>query len=387
MHFAIVVFVFWTTAKFAQCNMDILLFGGNGFIGGHTSERLIADGHKLTLINRNNWPWDLSETVKRKVFSTVTLDRSTDEGLEIFKEKLLSPRKGVPFDVIIDFSAYKLKNFEPFYEELKNFCKLYIYISTDSVYEVCDRSVVGGGELLDETHSRRPSDEKISDELNKKDSYGHKKLQIEEYLIAQRSNGSGCPYLILRLPDVLGERDSTQRWWKYQMWLEYTNYLQRPVLIPNVVRNLKTSYVYVKDIARFLASVILKTDQVKDQVFNFAFDEPKYLRELLLHMKQSARLVRNIENSNNSDENEDIFYFPSVTRGGINVKHLFDSFSDFQFTPWDTMVHKIVDFYEKAFLNFPRERDAVAYSLCRDLNMNNDQCQKFTTHLLLGSVL
>lgn len=392
MHFKFVAVIFWLVTAICKCAaMDILMFGGNGFIGSHTSELLLSEGHKLTLINRNNWPWNTGVTVKPNVYSIV-LDRLNDDAVDVFKEKVLIPRNYKPFDVVIDFSAYNLKGFQSLYDQIRTLCNLYIYISTDSVYEVCDPSLVSNSNLLEEIHSQRPANEEFAKSLNKKDKYGHKKLEIEEFLIEQRSSNNSssiCPYLILRLPDVLGERDSTQRWWKYQLWMKYSDYLNKPVVIPYFCRLLKTSYVYVKDISRFLSLVLKNISRFEDQILNFAYDEAKSLRELLLHMKQSARVSVRIDFANeNGDSDKGIFYFPSVTRnGGLSVASLKKLCPEFEFTPWETMVHQIVNFYQKAFVEYPRERDSVAYSLCRDFDLDERQCGKFTTHLLVDAGL
>lgn len=63
-------------------------------------------------------------------------------------------------------------------------------------------------------------------ELESGESYGHRKLQIEEELARQREEG-GVPYVSLRLPDVIGPRDNTYRWWIYQTWIRLADHLDR----------------------------------------------------------------------------------------------------------------------------------------------------------------
>lgn len=78
------------------------------------------------------------------------------------------------------------------------------------------------------------------------------------------------PYACLRLPDVVGPRDSLDRFWFYQMWLQYLFYAnpkgQIEIPIPKFFYNKKTSYVYVKDVARAV-DLILKSD-IKNEIFN-----------------------------------------------------------------------------------------------------------------------
>ncbi len=79
------------------------------------------------------------------------------------------------------------------------------------------------------------------------------------------------PYVFLRLPDVIGARDSTNRFWVYQMWLQFVYYLQKKgknmtIEIPSMFYNKKTSYVYVRDIARTVGLFLSRN--VYNEVFN-----------------------------------------------------------------------------------------------------------------------
>ena len=81
-------------------------------------------------------------------------------------------------------------------------------------------------------------------------------------------------YVILRLPDVIGPRDSTNRFWLYQMMLQYiaadTRRTKHEILIPKAIYSTKTSYVYVKDVARVIQQLICSPNchQFYNQVFN-----------------------------------------------------------------------------------------------------------------------
>ena len=47
--------------------MKTLVTGGAGFIGSHLVERLLGDGHDVTVINRGQTPSDLPESVTRLI--------------------------------------------------------------------------------------------------------------------------------------------------------------------------------------------------------------------------------------------------------------------------------------------------------------------------------
>jgi nucleoside-diphosphate-sugar epimerase len=69
---------------------------------------------------------------------------------------------------------------------------------------------------------------------------------------------------------VVGPRDSTNRFWLYQMLLQYLDYTDQngkhEILIPKAVFDKKTSYVYVKDVSRVI-NQLLKSD-IQNEIFN-----------------------------------------------------------------------------------------------------------------------
>jgi nucleoside-diphosphate-sugar epimerase len=94
-------------------------------------------------------------------------------------------------------------------------------------------------------------------------------FRCEEEIIKQ-SQKNGMNYIILRLPDVLGQRDSTNRFWSYQMWLQYLAHCypnsKLDIFIPKKYIELKTSYVYVKDVARTVNQLL--HSNIKNEIFN-----------------------------------------------------------------------------------------------------------------------
>jgi len=88
--------------------------------------------------------------------------------------------------------------------------------ATDSVYDVCAK--LHKGRTL-ETDAVRPEDPEERVMLAEHHYYGDRKLLAEEELLGQRQHG-GFPFVILRLPDVIGPRDNTHRFWIYQLWIK-----------------------------------------------------------------------------------------------------------------------------------------------------------------------
>jgi len=51
------------------------VFGGNGFLGSASVDRLLDRGHSVTVVNRGNWYWDSDTRVMPRVDKVVSCDR------------------------------------------------------------------------------------------------------------------------------------------------------------------------------------------------------------------------------------------------------------------------------------------------------------------------
>ena len=197
----------------------------------------------------------------------------------------------------------------------------------------------------------RPSDRRRRRELAARDSYGDGKLSSEELLRSR-----GVPHLVLRLPDVIGPRDTTRRWWTYQLWVQYAGQLRRPVPIPPSVRALRTSFVYVSDVARALTSALRLAGQLQGRAFNLALDRDFSLAELLREIARELG-VHNIVTQD--VQSEDVArFFPSVYRGPVSWRRAREQLG-FEPTPWREVLSETVRFYRRALVEFPEERKRV----------------------------
>ena len=272
----------------------ILILGGNGFIGAEVVDYLSNENkdYEFILLNRGNWSdWDTESRIKSKIRASIVFDRRTDSIQECLTAYLIDTQ--LNFEALLDFSAYKGKDIRRVVTELPaDKVKLYVYISSDSVYEVCvDKQHELNEEIvLNESDSLRPDSKTRRNYLKDFDSYGHHKLKCEEVLADKSYNQ--IPYICLRLPDVIGPRDSVDRFWFYQMWLQYLAYAYPPqteheICIPKFYFSRKTSYVYVRDVARFI-DLILKSD-VKNEIFNLGlyFKTFFYYKAVSRHTKHA----------------------------------------------------------------------------------------------------
>ncbi|XP_076102498.1 uncharacterized protein LOC143071799 [Mytilus galloprovincialis] len=347
--FLIIAFSFIHAISGKQLN--ILVFGGNRFIGAETVERILSESHQVTLVNRGNWYWDSGIKIKPFV-QHITCDRAQPlKDCNLLQSFLLESGESLYFDFVIDFSGYFSFQITDVLETFRNQIGKYIYISSDSVYEVCKEK--HHYEFTVETDAVRPADEKLQQEFNEKDDYGHQKLECEEELIQD-----GVPYLILRLPDVVGPRDNTLRWWMYQLWIKLSDYLTRPITIPKRLFYKSLSFVYVKDVSDLIVNSLSFKPDVFNEAYNLAFSETQTLYQLLSHIRD--KIGKGSTNIYLNEREDYMHLFPSVKLGPINIVKAKERLG-WNPTPFEKAAEKTTKFYENAISNisFTAEADRV----------------------------
>ena len=183
--------------------------------------------------------------------------------------------------------------------------------------------------------------------MEQKDSYGHRKLAIEE-LLEKKSQESGFKYVSLRLPDMMGPRDNTYRWWKYHMWTKLNQVLQ-PVDIPVHLQGKPLSFVFTPDVARMIVQLIpITDDNLLNQAYNLAFDEAPTLKDVVLHMGKFFG-YDDID-FDETEEADILFGLPSVTRGPIDTSKA-KRLLNWQPTDLQIALRKTCRFYEQAEYN------------------------------------
>lgn len=325
--------------------MNILVFGGNGMMGGETIYQLLQEQeheqtkHRIVTLNRGGQYYDYNERIKPLV-DRIRCDR---ERLRTDCPKLTND--DTVYDYVLDFSCYQETNAQDTMKLLRGRFKHYIYISSDSVYEVSRRKTHSG--FSKETDSVRPMSAQEQEQLNKLDMYGHRKLAIEEVLQDEhRKQNDAFKYLILRLPDVLGPRDNTVRWWKYYMWTKLHHVLQ-PVDIPIKFQNKQLSVVYSVDIARLIANTVLTggKPQIWNNIYNLGSEQTITLKEVVIEM--SKFLGYDNVTFDETDAADINFGIPSVLRGPVNISKA-KALLDWQPTDLQIAIRMTCRFYEKA---------------------------------------
>jgi len=313
----------------------ILVFGGNGFIGSETVRRLLDRGDQITIVNRGNWYFDSEERIKPYVSAHFKCNR--DKLLEIECEELMTSDY---YDAVIDFSSYNARQIKQVVDILRDRVGLYVYISTDSVYEVCDKTHSGP---TTEDDAVRPKSPKKRLQLKREEKYAHDKLACEEVLQEQRKEG-GFPYVAVRFPDVIGPRDNSFRFWTYQLWIRIHKDIHHPVHMPIGVYDTKFSLIHVEDAAKAIEKVLDVGPAVHNQAINLAFNEHFTLKKLL----------RDIANQLNVDEleflsdNDATWYtYPTVAKGPLDINKA-KILLGWEPMTWEEALSSLCTFFEDA---------------------------------------
>ena len=326
----------------------ILVFGGNGFIGSETVSRLLKRGDKITIVNRGNWYFDSEERIKPFVHAHFKCNR--DKLLEVECSELMDSGY---YDAVIDFSSYNPRQIKQVVEILRNRVGIYIYISSDSIYEVCDKKHDGP---ITEEDAIRPMSPKKRLQLKREEKYAHDKLACEEILQEQRKEG-GFPYVAMRFPDVIGKRDNSFRFWTYHLWIKIHKYIHHPVHMPTGVSATKFSLIHVKDAAKAIEKVLDVGPAVHNQALNLAFNEHFTLKELLQDISNQLKL----DDLEYISEDEATWYsYPTVSRGPLDISKA-KILLDWEPMSWQEALGYLCTFFEGAMtdVNMLKEREML----------------------------
>jgi nucleoside-diphosphate-sugar epimerase len=235
--------------------MDVLLIGGTRFVGHYLALRLLAQGHRVTVLNRGITPDSLGARVER-----IRADRKTGA----FESALASRR----FDAVVDFAGYAPEEVEGAVRVLRDKTAHYLFISTGQVYLVKEDCPLPSRE---EDFEGRVMVRPESSEDLEEWSYGVLKRRCEEVLIRNPE----FPSTRIRIPMVNGERDYFRRLESY-LWRMLDG---GPLLVPDGGHEV-CRHVYGMDVAAVLASMLGKA-HLFGRVFNVAQWEAPQLWDLL----------------------------------------------------------------------------------------------------------
>lgn len=243
--------------------MRVLLIGGTRFVGYQLAWRLLAGGHRLTLLNRGTRPDPFGPRVERLV-----ADRTGPD----FAQVLL----GREFDAVVDLACFNEADALGAIATLGDRVGHYVQISTGQVYLVR----VDAPRPSRETDYDGPTIPEPTDPADRPDwLYGMDKRRAEEAL-ASAWESSRFPSTRLRLPMVHGGLDYYRRLESYLVRLLDGG----PVILPEGGGH-PTRHVDAGAVVRLIAA-ILGDPRTFGQAYNLAQNETPTLRELVALMAQ-----------------------------------------------------------------------------------------------------
>jgi nucleoside-diphosphate-sugar epimerase len=210
---------------------EVLVIGGNRYVGKRLIAQLRAEGHRVTVLNRGSSPPPAG--VRHLV-----ADRDDERSLT----DALGSRV---FDVVVDQVCYTPRQAALARRVFSGRTRRYVMTSTVEVYEYEDSPALVREEAV--VPSTVPVDLELpwDDPAFREANYGEGKRQAEAVLAA---DGPAFPYTAVRVAHVLGgDDDFTGRLAHYAERIR----TGEPIAVPVV--NRPATYVHVEEIARFLA--------------------------------------------------------------------------------------------------------------------------------------
>ena len=235
--------------------MQVLVIGGSRFIGLTVVQRLLMDGHRVTLLNRGQTADPFGTRVSR-----VIGDRSDPQVLQ----RAVARRE---FDAVIDVIAFREEDTRAAVEKLAGRIGHFIHVSTASVYLIRDRILAP---FREEDFSGRlaPKTEAGGSSW----TYAYHKRRCE-LALAHAWEAEQFPFTALRLPMVVGPGDYTGR---------AQAYLERlvdggPLILPDGGLN-SWGFLWVADVAEAVAANLMNSNSF-GRAYNLAQREVVSLRQ------------------------------------------------------------------------------------------------------------
>jgi len=157
------------------------------------------------------------------------------------------------------------------------------------------------------------------------------------------------------------------------MWIQFYSSLQKPLEISTY---LSSSYVYVNDVARYITYILSKTFLDSsiifyNQILNIACKEIISINDLFSIIIDELNL-NSLKIPIQYNPNTDANFFPSVTRGGINISKALSNQFNWKPTPLKQVVRETIQWYNDAYGYYPNQRSYIIKQIRRTLLKNDE---------------
>lgn len=217
---------------------EVLITGGNGFLGRNIISILIEKGYKITNLSPNNCPDSRVRNISFDAFidSLDSLLQGLNFEYVIHLAGYPSPKLASDFEKTIKLNVELTSNLLASCQRMKNL-KRFFFFSSATTYS---------------DEAKRPLKEESAQLAHEGDNYAYSKIEAEK--ICKKYQKSGMPISILRVTNCFGP---------YQDWKN------KPNLIPQIIReaitekkisiqngNYKRDFLYSKDLAKIISNLI-----------------------------------------------------------------------------------------------------------------------------------
>lgn len=265
--------------------MNILLIGGSGFIGRFTVEKLLQDGHSVTVFHRG-------KTIAPKGTEEVLGDRQflQDHQPEFRRQK---------FDVVVDFVLSSGRQAQQLMDTFRGIAGRVVALSSMDVYRAWGvfYNMEPGGlqELpLTEDSELRTSRNTYPPEALKRarSVYGwideeYDKIPVEQAVLSDPK----LPGTILRLPMVYGPGDPAHR---FHPILKRMDDSRKQIIFADDVAPLRTPRSYVADVSAGVALAAISSESA-GRIYNVceseSFGELDWARKIAAATNWSGEFV------------------------------------------------------------------------------------------------
>lgn len=375
----------------------VLVLGGSSFMGRALLEQLLAKPARVCMVNRGRKHWGTDDPSGGRV-ARVRADRRDKQGFAAGIDEATRHLGGQPWDLVADFSAFDTEDMRCSMAGLKGRFKMYAYISSDSIYEVCRWAASGWTpqpgvetQIVTEPMCLRPKEASERKRLKKADDYGHGKLECEEALVEGLAEAPNSFGVALRLPDVLGPYDETLRLWAWWHWLRAASerssvpplQVQRTTGAeePSAKRRKEAipedpalAFVFNQDVARFIVNLIGREPASRSEPLAVAAGTAAAGRFDAVNLGCSEQLalpgfLATLSAASGFGEPRltpvprPKTYLPSVDRPWpLDMRHLKEGYS-FEATPLKEVLSTTATWFAAACQDFPSEARRAASKL------------------------